>query len=140
MAGEIHGHVDGLAGFERDIAALPDELDERIKTADAASNALVFGEATKRAQSTGGSYLAVLRLNGLKLSKAQAAASVVLDGAAAPMALGAEKGSTRFHQFNPYRGADGGYALLPALQAKEQAIVDLYGAGVDVELAAAFPD
>lgn len=134
--------VEGLDELVRDLDGLARSYPAQVAKVDARSAEVVLDEATARARNAGGAWLAVLRLRAMRLSKAHAAAAVVLDGDRAAMALGAEYGALQWPQFKAYRGHDerAGYALLPALRAKEQKIVAAYEADFFKQAAPAFPD
>lgn len=134
--------VENLAEFRRALKQLEGDYPKQLGKVNQDVAQVVVDEATDRAQAEGGSYIAALRLRGLRASKAQTAASVVLDGAKAPMIFGAEFGAKTWPQFQPWTGSgdDAGYALWPAIRDKQDDAAEMYLEALDELSARAFPD
>lgn len=134
--------VPELNEFRRALKQLDNDYAKQLGKINQDVAQSVVDEATTLGEAEGGSYLAALRLRGLRASKAQTAASIVLDGAKAPMIFGAEFGAKRFSQFEPWRGAgdDAGYALWPAIRAKQPDTEEAYLEALDELSSRAFPD
>lgn len=135
--------IENLAAFRRELKKLGD-TGWLIKLSELNSDVaqLVVDGATTRALADGGVSAKTINVNGLRASKAAAAAQVILGGARAPFALGAEFGSNEYKQFKAWTGAGqgAGHFLYPEIRAERDRISEMYLDRM-VELAAeAFPD
>lgn len=136
------GEVKGLADFRRALKALEGDYPKQLGQINQDVGELVVDQAEHHAHDRGGPYLAALRLGGLKASKAQTAARIVLDGVRAPMIFGAEFGAKRWPQFDRWTGSgdDAGYALWPAVREKQDEAGEMYLDALDELSRKAFPD
>lgn len=134
--------VEGLGEFRRALKQLEGDYPKQLGAINAEIAQLVIDDATSLAEAGGGPYLAALRLRGIKASKAQTAAAIVLGGPAAPMTLGAEFGAKHYPQFGRWTGAgdDAGHAVWPAIRANQARAAARYLERLDELAADAFPD
>ncbi len=132
--------VDGLRELSRALKTMDKELGKDLQKANKSAATLVASHAAAAAYSLGG--VAGHVAPSLKASAGRQSASVSGGGAAYPMFGGAEFGSIRFHQFQPWRGSDSdaGYFLYPTIRRDVDQIVELYAEALDNLLGKAFPE
>lgn len=132
--------VTGLKELARELKRLNSDWPKELRLAAKQAAAIVATDARRRATSAGG----VLGKSApsIKPGGTQRGAYVKIGGTSWPYALGAEFGSVRFRQFKPWRGSgeDAGYALYPAIRAKNAQVVDKFGDMLADLTRRAFPD
>lgn len=138
----VKHRIEGLDSFRGDLKQLAKDLDDGDVMRDAhyAIGELIVTSAQHRAGSLGAMQAKAAR--SARAGRAKNAASVTIGGASSPFALGAEFGSNRFRQFDPWRGSGkgAGYWLWPAVRSEDRAIERVYEQAVDKAAARAFPD
>jgi hypothetical protein len=132
--------VDGLKEF---VAAL-----KEVDPAFARELSAVHREIAKTirdesiSMATGEGSTAAHVAPSIRASGTQRSASITFGSDDYPMALGAEFGSIRYHQFKAWRGnsADAGYFIYPTIRAHEDDIEKAVMDGFERVAAHAFPE
>lgn len=123
---DVRVDVQGLAEFRRELRRVDAELPDRLK----AANVELAGHVVAGAQGRAGtvSRMAAKAAESLRPARTVGGAAVYLGNAATPFAMGAEFGSVRFRQFEPWRGSGGGagYFLYPEIRAQRDRIIERY--------------
>lgn len=128
--------VEGLAELRRELKRLDEpKFTDELKGAHNRVSDYVVDKAKDAASSP------MMRKAARSLSSSRAAASARLSygGAGTPFAMGAEFGSSRYHQFRPYLGKTG-YFLYPTIRAEQAEVMHIYEKAVDQIVKHAFPD
>lgn len=131
--------VAGLDELRRELKKLDDKgLTERLKDA----NYAVASTVVERAKSMVSTRMQASAAQSLKAARQAARAQVSGGGASKPFFGGAEFGSIRYRQFEPWRGSGtgAGYFLYPAIRASIDDILETYGDAIEKLAAEAFPD
>ena len=132
--------VDGLRELNKALKAIGPEAQKDLKDASRKVASFVAADAAAAARTIGGvaahvapSIRPVGGVNG---------AGVSMGGPAYPMAGGAEFGSIRYKQFQPWRGnsSDAGYFLYPAIRDDLDRIVTEFTDAVDDIIQRRFPE
>lgn len=136
---EIHG----LRELNRALRSVGPELRKEFKTATKAIAGFVSQDARALAYSQGGVAARVApTLRPVAGATGNAfGAGVSFGGANHPEAMGAEFGSVRYKQFEPWRGSDSsaGYFLYPAIRKDSTQIVEEFEKAADRLLNREFP-
>lgn len=108
--------VHGLGELQRALRALPKEHKKAVTKANRDAATIVARGAKSRAMARGG--VAAHVAPSIRASAGQTSAGVAFGGARWPMAAGAEFGSMRFKQFDPWtgNGPDAGYFVYPTIR------------------------
>ena len=108
--------VDGIAELHRALKRLDPELEKELKRANKSIAQFVADDARAAAYTLGS--VAAKVAPSIKANAGSGWAGISLGGSAYPMAGGAEFGSYRYHQFQPWRGnsSDAGYFMYPAIR------------------------
>lgn len=119
-------NVRGLAELNRALKQLGPEVRAELKAANVEVGEMVANDAANIAYGLGG--VAAKTAPSIKATKTQNGAGVAFGGAAYPFAGGAEFGSFRYKQFQPWRGngAGAGYFLYPAIRQDSDEIAETY--------------
>lgn len=123
--------VTGLAELNKALKALGPEVQKELKAANFEVGSMVAGDAQSIALGLGG--VAAKVAPSIKATKTASGAAVSFGGAAYPFAGGAEFGSLRYKQFQPWRGngSDAGYFLYPAIRQDVDQIEATYVQRID---------
>ncbi len=118
--------VTGLVELNRALKALGPEVQKELKAANFEVGSMVADDARSIAMGLGG--VAAKVAPSIKATKTATGAAVSFGGAAYPMAGGAEFGSLRYKQFQPWRGngSDAGYFVYPAIRQDADQIEATY--------------
>jgi hypothetical protein len=133
--------VNGLTEFRKELRKLDDKgFTDQLKDANYAIAELVVTGAKGKAGALG--KMQARAAETLKPSRQAARAQVTAGGARAPFFFGAEFGSGKYHQFQPWRGGGpgAGYFLYPTIRAETVPILGIYSEAVKKITATAFPD
>lgn len=133
--------VEGLAELNRALKAIGPDARKELKEASKAAAEMVAGDARSNAQGLGG--VAAHVAPSIKAAASVAgSAAVSFGGSAYPMAGGAEFGSIRYKQFQPWRGnsSDAGYFLYPAIRQNIDLLVEKYTDAIDHIINRRFPE
>lgn len=108
--------VEGLAELNRALKAMGPEFQRELKDTNKKVAEIVADDARAAAYSLGG--VAAKTAPSIKAKGYTASAGVSIGGAGYPFAGGAEFGSYKYKQFQPWRGnsTDAGYFLYPAIR------------------------
>ena len=131
--------VEGLAELNRALRAIGPEAQKELREASKKVAAFVAADAASAARSIGG--VAGHVAPSIKAVGGVSSAGVAFGGAAYPMAGGAEFGSIRFKQFQPWRGSSSsaGYFVYPSIRRDEDRIVTEFTDAVDKVITRNFP-
>lgn len=118
--------VTGLAELNKALKALGPDVQKELKAANFEVGDMVAGDARSIALGLGG--VAAKVAPSIKATKTQAGAAVSFGGAAYPFAGGAEFGSLKYKQFQPWRGngSDAGYMVYPSIRQNVDRIEATY--------------
>ena len=140
--------VDGLRDFNAELRRAGPGLTRHVRVANRRVAEGVAEAARDRAESLGG--VARKAAPAIKAGASETTAFVRLDGARFPWALGAEFGSHRFRQFEPWRGngwtdpegIEIGYFLHPTIRERTRSgeVLDAFDRELVEAFARAFPD
>lgn len=132
--------VIGLKAFVAELKAVSPEFARELSAVNREIARLVRDEATSAASGQGG--VAGHVAPSIRASGTQRSASVTLGGDDYPMAMGAEFGSIRFHQFKAWRGNDtgAGYFVYPTIREHADDIEKMIMDGFTRVADHAFPD
>lgn len=122
--------VEGLRELNRALKQLGPEHQRELKDAGMDAANVVVRAATGLAYAHGG--VAAKTAPSLRAHGWTGGAGVSMGGSGYPFAGGAEFGSIRYKQFQPWRGngSDAGYFLYPAIRNESDAITEAYDAGL----------
>lgn len=123
MAGDVI-RAKGLDDARDALHDVADGIDRAIEEAGMAAARVIEQRARKNALGLGG--VAAKSAPALSVEDSTAGAAVAIGGNAYPFALGAEFGSLRYQQFEPWRGEEGGYFLYPAVRQTEPQTDEAY--------------
>lgn len=128
-AGEVR--VDGLRELNQHLKALDKDLPKELRKVNKTVAELVRADAKAAAYSLGG--VAAHVAPSIKPAAGKDWAGVAIGGPSYPMAGGAEFGSVRHKQFNPWRGngSDAGYFLYPTIRHDADRILTEYTHALD---------
>lgn len=123
--------VDGLAELNRALRRMGPEFQKELKGANLDVAQLVAEDARAAARSLGG--VAAKTAPSIQAKGYTQSAGVALGGPGYEFAGGAEFGSIRFKQFQPWRGngSDAGYFVYPSIRADLERIETEYTAAID---------
>ena len=123
--------VDGLRDLNRALKALGPEFQKELKEANIDVATFVANDARSAAYAQGG--VAAKAAPSIKPTRTTGSAGVAIGGGAYPFAGGAEFGSIKYKQFQPWRGNDSGagYFLYPSIRANSDRIVTEYTKALD---------
>lgn len=123
--------VEGLAELSKSLRVLDKSLQRELRAAGKDVATKVAGLAKARAYALGG--VAAKTAPSIKPSAGVTSAGVAFGGDAYPFAGGAEFGSGRYRQFDPWRGngSDAGYFVYPAIRSSADEIEETYSEHVD---------
>lgn len=123
--------VHGLAELSRALKTYDKELAKELRSAGKEAATTVADRARARAQGLGS--VAAHASPSVKPSVGANYAGVALGDSAHPEAAGAEFGSVRFAQFQPWtgNGPDAGYFLYPTIRDDDKAWLEPYEDAVD---------
>lgn len=132
--------VAGLPELSRALKAIGPEAQKELKEASRRVATFVANDARSAAHSLGG--VAAHVAPSIKPVGGVSGAGVAGGGAAYPMFGGAEFGSMRFKQFQPWRGnsSDAGYFMYPAIRQDADRIETEFTAAVDDIIKRRFPE
>lgn len=119
-------NVRGLAELNRTLRQLGPEVRAELKAANVEVGEMVANDARSIAYALGG--VAAKVAPSIGATKTQSGAGVSFGGAAYPFAAGAEFGSFRYKQFEPWRGSGegAGYFIYPAIRQDSDEIAETY--------------
>lgn len=125
-------HVEGLTELNRSLKALDAKLPKELRAANKDVATHVAGVAQSNAYSLGG-VAAKFLAPSIKPSAGITSAGVGFGGPAWPAAAGAEFGSIKYKQFEPWRGngSEAGYAVYPAVRSEIDEMQHTYEQSVD---------
>jgi hypothetical protein len=131
--------VEGLAELNRALRAIGPDAQKDLKEASKKVAGFVATDAAAAARSLGG--VAAHVAPSIRPVGGVSGAGVGFGGAAYPMAGGAEFGSIRFKQFQPWRGSDSsaGYFVYPSIRRDADRIVTEFSDAVEQVIARHFP-
>lgn len=132
--------VEGLRDFIRELRALDATLPKEVRSI---TKDLADDVADKSGQSfSGRSGVAPKVAASVKALAQQRGAQVKFGGPQWPYAMGAEFGSSRYKQFEPWRGsgAGAGYSVFPVVRKERERIVVFFNRGLKHLFAKAFPN
>lgn len=126
--------VDGIVELSKALKEISPELRKELRLANKSVAQFVADDSRAAAYSLGG--VAALVAPSIKASAGQAFAGVSFGGSEYPMAGGAEFGSIRYPQFQPWRGnsSDAGYFVYPSIRHDSDRIATEYTAAMDTLL------
>lgn len=124
MPGSVEFRAHGLDELHDALTALPGDLRREADTAGVEAAGDVADAARGNAVALGG--VAAKSAPSLNAERGIDGGLVTLGGEAYPFAAGAEFGATRYPQFEPYRGPEGGYFLYPAIREKGDEIDQVF--------------
>lgn len=146
--------IEGLNQFVKALKVAGDQYPAAMKEANYQAASEIVSAARSRAEAYGG-VLGKAGRQGMRASRAATYSAVLLGGARAPYAVGAEFGALRRTRrnrkiiggFKPWRGNrfggwDGGpgYFLHPAIREEGKHVIDEYMKRVDAISERAFPE
>ena len=128
-SGEVN--VEGLDQLSRALKEMGPEFGKELRKTNKAVADFVAADAKAAAYSVGG--VAAHVAPSIKATAGATSAGVGFGGSAYPMAGGAEFGSLRYKQFQPWRGnsSDAGYFVYPAIRQDAERIETEYAHAVD---------
>lgn len=131
--------VEGLPELSRALKAIGPEAQKELREASKSVATFVANDARSAAYSLGG--VAGHVAPSIRPVGGVAGAGVSFGGAAYPMAGGAEFGSYRFKQFQPWRGngPGAGYFVYPSIRRDADKIVSEFTDAVDKIIDRRFP-
>lgn len=123
--------VEGLTELNRALRRMGPEFPKEMRAVNKTVAEFVANDARSNAYSLGG--VAAHVAPSIKASAGTTSAGVAFGGPSWPMAGGAEFGSIRYKQFQPWRGngPDAGYFVYPAIRQDADRIEDEYTEAVD---------
>lgn len=123
--------VEGLKELNRALRNIGPDAQKELKAAGLDVAQLVAGDARQIAAGLGG--VAAKVAPSITAAGYTTGAGVSFGGSAYPFAAGAEFGSYRFKQFQPWRGNDSsaGYFVYPAIRQDADRIETEYGKAMD---------
>lgn len=132
--------VDGLRELNAALKAIGPDARKELKAASKKVADFVANDARSAAYSIGG-VAAHVAPSIKPVASIAGSAGVSIGGAAFPMAGGAEFGSLKYRQFQPWRGSgsDAGYFLYPAIRQDVDRIVTEYTSAIDDIIKRRFP-
>lgn len=134
--------IPGLRQFAASLRDIDPDFQRELKAANLQAATVVKDEAVKRAGAIGG--VAILGARSLRALGAQREGSIRIGGAsrAGRVAMGAEYGSLRYHQFKPWRGngQDAGYFMWPSVRSTADEVAETFGRAFEVVANKAFPE
>lgn len=137
--------IDGLRAFQKALKAVGDKFPGELREANYDLASSVVERARLRALTVPG--VAAKAAKSLRAARTANQASVTGGGARYPYFYGAEFGSKRYKQFQPWRGnqwsgwAGGpGYFLHPTLRDEAPALIEDYMRRIDALTSEAFPE
>lgn len=119
-------NVRGLAELNRTLKQLGPEVQAELKAANVEVGEMVANDARSIAYSLGS--VAGKVAPSIRPTRTQNGAGIAFGGAAYPFAGGAEFGSFRYKQFQPWRGngEGAGYFVYPAIRQDSDEIAETY--------------
>lgn len=132
--------VTGLKELARELKTIDRSWGKELAKAAKEAAKIIATDAKRRGVSAGSTLAKAAE--SFKPGGTQRGGYVKIGGSDYPYALGAEFGSDRYPQFQPWRGAgqNAGYALYPAIRGKREEVVEQYGHAIDELTRRAFPD
>lgn len=131
--------VEGLTELNRALRAIGPDAQKELGAASREVATFVANDARARAYGLGSTAAHVAP--SIRAVGGVSSAGVSFGGAAYPMAGGAEFGSVRFKQFQPWRGngPGAGYFVYPTIRADADQIVEQYEKRVNAIVDKRFP-
>lgn len=131
--------VEGIAQLSRALKAIDPELQKGLRGTNKDVASFVADHARGKAQSLGS--VAAKTAPSISAVAGVRSAGVGFGGSAYPFAGGAEFGSVRYTQFQPWRGngPEAGYFVYPTIRDDENEIVERYAEMIDGILREHFP-
>lgn len=132
--------VEGLRELSRALKSMPKEVGKDLQKTNKAVAGFVAKDAKSAASALGG--VAAKAAPSIRATASKTSAGVSFGGAAYPFAGGAEFGSIRYKQFQPWRGSssDAGYFIYPTIRRDADRIATEYTQALDDFIGRAFPD
>jgi hypothetical protein len=132
--------VIGLKSFVAELKAVSPEFARELSAVHREIARMIRDESKSAAGALGSTAAHVAP--SIRATGTQKSAAVTLGGDDFPMAMGAEFGSIRFHQFQAWRGndADAGYFVYPTIRAHADDIERMIMDGFTRVADHAFPD
>lgn len=123
--------VKGLNELNRALRQVGPEAQKELKKANLEVAEMVAADAISKAKALGSVFAKVAP--SIRATARNTAAGVGFGGAAYPFAEGAEFGSYRYKQFQPWRGSDSdaGYFIYPAIRDNVEKIETAYSRAMD---------
>lgn len=133
--------VDGLKELNKALKAIGPDARKDLKEASKKVATFVANDARSAAYSIGG-VAAHVAPSIKPVASIAGSAGVSIGGTAYPMAGGAEFGSIKYKQFQPWRGngSDAGYFLYPAIRQDVDRITNEFAAAIDDIIRKRFPE
>lgn len=131
--------VEGLRDLSRALKELGPDAQKELRSASKEVAGFVARDASSAAHSLGG--VAAHVAPSIRAVGGVGGAGVSFGGSAYPMAGGAEFGSVRFKQFQPWRGSgsDAGYFVYPSIRQDSDRIVTEFTHAVNKVIERRFP-